>query len=59
MQDDEAPAPSPPDVLDAALGLRYCDFLTVAVSQVDGEDLFPDNWLYIHDPLQLRVGRIQ
>jgi protoporphyrinogen oxidase len=45
------------EVLDAALGLRYRDFLTVAVV-VDGEDLFPDNWLYIHDP-SVRVGRIQ
>src|SRR5579862_6601262 len=47
----------PAEVLDAALGLRYRDFLTVAVV-VDGEDLFPDNWLYIHDP-SVRVGRIQ
>ena len=44
-------------VLDAALGLRYRDFLTVALV-VDGEDLFPDNWLYIHEPA-VRVGRIQ
>src|SRR5580765_5577062 len=47
----------PEEVLDAALGLRYRDFLTVALV-VDGEDLFPDNWLYIHDP-SVRVGRIQ
>jgi protoporphyrinogen oxidase len=45
------------EVLDAALGLRYRDFLTVALV-VDGEDLFPDNWLYIHEP-DVRVGRIQ
>lgn len=44
-------------VLEAALGLRYRDFLTVALV-VDGEDLFPDNWLYIHEPA-VRVGRIQ
>ena len=25
---------------------------------VDGEDLFPDNWIYIHEPA-VRVGRIQ
>jgi protoporphyrinogen oxidase len=25
---------------------------------VDGEDLFPDNWIYIHEP-GVRVGRIQ
>ena len=30
-------------------GLRYRDFLTVALV-LDGEDLFPDNWIYIHDP---------
>src|SRR5207253_2261251 len=43
-------SPRPPaEILDAALGLRYRDFLTVALV-VDGEDLFPDNWLYIHEP---------
>jgi protoporphyrinogen oxidase len=46
-----------PEIIDAALGLRYRDFLTVALV-VDGEDLFPDNWLYIHEPA-VRVGRIQ
>ena len=45
------------EVLDAARGLRYRDFLTVALV-VDGEDLFPDNWIYIHEP-RVRVGRIQ
>ena len=50
--------PRPPlDVIEAARGLRYRDFLTVALV-VDGEDLFPDNWIYIHDP-SVRVGRIQ
>jgi protoporphyrinogen oxidase len=44
-------------VLQAARGLRYRDFLTVALV-IDGEDLFPDNWIYIHDP-SVRVGRIQ
>ena len=41
--------PPPQAVLDAARGLRYRDFLTVALV-VDGEDLFPDNWIYIHEP---------
>jgi protoporphyrinogen oxidase len=50
------PAP-PQEVVDAAGGLRYRDFLTVALV-VDGEDLFPDNWIYIHEP-GVRVGRIQ
>jgi protoporphyrinogen oxidase len=48
-------APSP--VRQAAQGLRYRDFLTVALV-IDGEDLFPDNWIYIHEP-DVRVGRIQ
>jgi protoporphyrinogen oxidase len=41
----------------AAQGLRYRDFLTVALV-IDGEDLFPDNWIYIHEP-GVQVGRIQ
>ena len=50
--------PLPPaEVVEAALGLRYRDFLTVALV-VSGDDLFPDNWIYIHDP-SVRVGRIQ
>jgi protoporphyrinogen oxidase len=46
-----------PHVLEAAEGLRYRDFLTVALV-IDGEDLFPDNWIYIHEP-GVKVGRIQ
>jgi len=49
--------PPPQEVLDAARGLRYRDFLTVALV-VDGADLFPDNWIYIHEP-SVQVGRIQ
>ena len=45
------------DVREAAQGLRYRDFLTVALV-LDGEDLFPDNWIYIHEP-GVKVGRIQ
>lgn len=48
---------APKEVVDAAQGLRYRDFLTVALV-VDGEDLFPDNWIYIHEP-GVTVGRIQ
>jgi len=44
-------------VQSAAQGLRYRDFLTVALV-IDGEDLFPDNWIYIHEP-GVKVGRIQ
>ena len=50
--------PTPPaDALEAARGLRYRDFLTVALV-LRGDDLFPDNWIYVHDP-SVRVGRIQ
>ena len=45
------------EVQAAAQGLRYRDFLTVALV-IDGEDLFPDNWIYIHEP-SVQVGRIQ
>jgi protoporphyrinogen oxidase len=37
--------------------LRYRDFLTVAL-MVNKPDLFPDNWIYIHDPT-VKVGRVQ
>jgi protoporphyrinogen oxidase len=48
---------APAEVTEAARGLRYRDFLTVALV-VSGDDLFPDNWIYIHEPA-VRVGRIQ
>ena len=41
----------------SAQKLRYRDFITVAVV-VDKPDLFPDNWIYIHEP-SVKVGRIQ
>ncbi|MEP0392463.1 MAG: NAD(P)/FAD-dependent oxidoreductase [Erythrobacter sp.] len=37
--------------------LRYRDFLTVAL-MVKSDDLFPDNWIYIHDD-RVQVGRVQ
>ena len=37
--------------------LKYRDFLTVAL-MVRKPDLFPDNWIYIHDP-SVKVGRVQ
>jgi hypothetical protein len=39
---------APAEVQEAAAGLRYRDFLTVSLI-LDGEDLFPDNWIYIHE----------
>jgi protoporphyrinogen oxidase len=47
----------PEEALDAARSLRYRDFLTVGLILKD-RNLFPDNWIYIHDP-QVQVGRIQ
>ena len=47
----------PADVVAAAESLKYRDFLTVAVV-VSRPQMFPDNWIYIHDPTVV-VGRIQ
>jgi protoporphyrinogen oxidase len=49
--------PAPRHVLEAAKQLKYRDFLTVCVI-VDKPELFPDNWIYIHEP-SVQVGRIQ
>ncbi len=49
--------PAPANVREAASKLKYRDFLTVCVI-VDKAELFPDNWIYIHDP-SVQVGRIQ
>lgn len=50
--------PQPPrEVLQAAADLKYRDFMTVCLI-VDQEKMFPDNWIYIHDP-RVKVGRIQ
>ena len=49
--------PAPDAVQASARGLRYRDFITVALV-IDQAQLFPDNWIYIHDP-GVRVGRIQ
>jgi len=50
--------PSPPEeVMAAAKGLNYRDFLIVTLI-LDKEEMFPDNWIYIHSP-EVKVGRIQ
>jgi protoporphyrinogen oxidase len=49
--------PPPPRVLDAAERLRYRDLLVVCLI-VRRPCLFPDNWIYIHEP-EVKVGRIQ
>ncbi len=46
-----------PESAGRALDLRYRDFLTVAL-KIRSADIFPDNWIYIHDPA-VKVGRIQ
>ncbi len=46
-----------PDTLSQAKDLNYRDFLTVAL-MVKSDELFPDNWIYIHDN-RVQVGRVQ
>ena len=41
----------------AAKRLAYRDFLTVAL-MLKRTELFPDNWIYVHDP-GVKLGRIQ
>jgi protoporphyrinogen oxidase len=51
-------SPAPPDkVLEAANYLRYRDYLTVVLI-AKRENIFPDNWIYIHSP-EVKMGRIQ
>lgn len=50
-------SPAPPgEVVAAARALRYRGLLIVALL-TEAPDLFPDNWIYIHEP-QVQVGRI-
>jgi len=49
--------PPPEDALEAARGLRYRAFVLVGLI-IDQADLFPDHWIYIHNP-DVRVGRLQ
>ncbi|MDF2494712.1 MAG: hypothetical protein K0S66_1646 [Sphingomonas sp.] len=46
-----------PTALPEAANLKYRDFLTVAL-MIRSPDLFPDNWIYIHDS-KVKVGRVQ
>ena len=46
-----------PATIPNAMALNYRDFLTVAL-MIKSEDLFPDNWIYIHDS-KVKVGRVQ
>ncbi len=49
--------PPEPDVVNAANGLNHRDMIIVNLI-IDRPDLFPDQWLYIHNP-GIRTGRIQ
>lgn len=49
--------PAPKSVRAAATNLHYRDFLIVVLI-ASKADLFPDNWIYIHDP-DVKLGRIQ
>jgi UDP-galactopyranose mutase len=54
----KAMSPAPPaDVLAAAGGLSYRDFLTIALVVPESAG-FPDNWIYVHAP-DVKLGRIQ
>jgi protoporphyrinogen oxidase len=46
-----------PGSIPQASNLKYRDFLTVAL-MIKSDDLFPDNWIYIHDS-KVQVGRVQ
>jgi protoporphyrinogen oxidase len=48
---------APASVLKAAASLNYRDFLLVVLI-VNRPSVFPDNWIYIHDP-KVKIGRIQ
>lgn len=49
--------PAPPDaVLEAASKLRFRNTILTYL-MVEGTDLFPDNWIYVHSP-EVRTGRI-
>ncbi len=50
--------PQPPEeVVQAANGLRYRDFLIVSLI-INRKEVAPDNWIYVHEP-GVKVGRIQ
>lgn len=49
--------PPPEGILASARALRYRAFLMVGLI-LQGRDLFPDNWIYVHSP-EVAVGRIQ
>jgi protoporphyrinogen oxidase len=57
VSSESAAGAVPQRVRDASEGLKYRDFVVVAL-MLNREDLFPDNWIYIHTP-GVKIGRIQ
>lgn len=49
--------PAPAEVRIAAKNLGYRDYIAVNLI-IDNPNLFPDNWIYVHDPI-VELGRIQ
>lgn len=49
--------PGDPDVEQAARNMRFRDFISVNLI-LDKKDVFPDTWIYVHDP-SVKMGRIQ
>lgn len=49
--------PPPKDILTCAQRLRFRSLLVVNII-LDKEDVFPDQWIYVHSP-EVRLGRIQ
>lgn len=49
--------PPPASILNAVNDFTYRSFVTIAI-MFKGQNYFPDNWIYIHDP-RVKVGRIQ
>ena len=48
---------APPAAAEAARRLRYRDFIVVSLV-IRQQDMFPDNWIYVHSP-KVEIGRIQ
>lgn len=55
---DAMDPPVPAAVADASRGLRYRDYMIVALAMPEEFVDFDDNWIYIHDP-KVRTMRIQ
>ncbi len=48
--------PPPPDILEASRQLTFRSTILVYLV-IQGENLFPDNWIYVHAP-EVQMGRI-